>query len=59
MQSPPDRKPFAVANWKMAMTVAESQAFLRQFRDHLGDVAASVDVVLCPPYTASSRRPRT
>jgi triosephosphate isomerase len=47
-----DRKPFAVANWKMAMTVAEGQAFLRQFRDLLGDVATTVDVVLCPPYTA-------
>jgi len=49
---PSDRKPFAVANWKMAMTVAEGHAFLRRFREHLGDVAAAVDVVLCPPYTA-------
>lgn len=49
---PSHRKPFAVANWKMAMTVAEGQAFLHQFRDHLGDVAAAVDIVLCPPYTA-------
>jgi triosephosphate isomerase len=52
MGSPPDRKPFTVANWKMAMTVAEGQAFLRRFRDRLGDVATAVDVVLCPPCTA-------
>lgn len=51
MGSPPGRKPFAVANWKMAMTVAEGQTFLRRFRDRLGDVATVVDVVLCPPYT--------
>jgi triosephosphate isomerase len=52
MESPPDRKPFAVANWKMAMTVAEGQAFMGRFCDELGDVATAVDVVLCPPYTA-------
>lgn len=46
------RKPFAIANWKMAMTVAEGRRFVRAFRENLGDVAQAVDVVLCPPYTA-------
>lgn len=39
---PPDRKPFATANWKMARTIAEGQAFLRQLRHSLGDVAAGL-----------------
>ena len=47
-----NRKPFAVANWKMAMTISESLAFLRDFAAALGDLAQAVDVVLCPPYTA-------
>ncbi|MGD2177405.1 MAG: triose-phosphate isomerase [Anaerolineae bacterium] len=46
------RKPFAVANWKMAMTIAESQSFVPAFRENLGDVAGKVDIVLCPPHTA-------
>jgi triosephosphate isomerase len=48
----PRRKPFAVANWKMAMTIAESQCFVRALRENLGEVAGDIDVVLCPPYTA-------
>jgi len=47
-----DRAPFAVANWKMAMTIAEGRTFLRRFRERLGDLAGAVDVVLCPPCTA-------
>jgi len=47
-----DRKPFAVANWKMAMTIPESIAFVREFRVAAGDLTQAVDVVLCPPYTA-------
>jgi triosephosphate isomerase len=46
------RKPIAVANWKMDMTVGESRSFVRAFRENLGDVAREVDIVLCPPYTA-------
>jgi triosephosphate isomerase len=46
------RRPFAIANWKMAMTIAESRRFVHAFRENLGDVAREVDVVLCPPYTA-------
>jgi len=46
------RKPFAVANWKMAMTISESLAFVHEFRVAVGDLAHAVDIVLCPPYTA-------
>jgi triosephosphate isomerase len=46
------RKPFAVANWKMAMTIAEGLRFVRVFRERLGSLAEDIDVVLCPPYTA-------
>jgi triosephosphate isomerase len=48
----PVRKPFALANWKMAMTISESLAFVREFRAAVGDLAQAVDIVLCPPYTA-------
>jgi triosephosphate isomerase len=48
----PHRKPFAVANWKMAMTIAESQRFVRAFQRYVGNLAADVDIVLCPPCTA-------
>jgi triosephosphate isomerase len=47
-----ERKPFAVANWKMAMTIAESRRFVRDFVPEVGSAAWAVDVVLCPPYTA-------
>jgi triosephosphate isomerase len=46
------RKPLALANWKMAMTIPESLAFVRQFRAAVGALAQTVDIVLCPPYTA-------
>jgi triosephosphate isomerase len=46
------RKPFAIANWKMAMTISESLAFVREFRAAIGALEQTVDVVLCPPYTA-------
>jgi triosephosphate isomerase len=46
------RKPFALANWKMAMTISESIVFVREFHATVGDVAHAVDIVLCPPYTA-------
>lgn len=52
MEDPSERKPFALANWKMAMTVSEDVAFVREFRATIGDLAAAVDIVLCPPYTA-------
>lgn len=46
------RKPFALANWKMAMTISESQRFVYDFRAAVGDLADALDIVLCPPYTA-------
>lgn len=46
------RRPLALANWKMAMTVAEGLAFVRDLRKALGEAAQAVDVVICPPYTA-------
>jgi triosephosphate isomerase len=47
----PGRRPFALANWKMAMTISESLAFVDEFRRVAGDLIQTVDVVLCPPYT--------
>jgi len=47
-----ERKPFAVANWKMAMTIEEGRQYVREFAHRLGEVARAVDVVLCPPCTA-------
>jgi triosephosphate isomerase len=46
------RKPLALANWKMAMTIPESLAFVRELHAAVGGLAQTVDVVLCPPYTA-------
>jgi len=46
------RRPLALSNWKMAMTVAESRAFVRGFEAIAGDLLDEVDVVICPPFTA-------
>jgi triosephosphate isomerase len=46
------RKPLALSNWKMAMTVAESLSFVRDFEDMAEDLFDEVDVVICPPFTA-------
>jgi triosephosphate isomerase len=48
------RKPFALANWKMAMKISESLAFVREFKISMGNLTQLVDIVLCPPYTAIS-----
>jgi len=45
------RRPFALANWKMAMTVSESLAFVRDFRPLIEGLEEIVDIVICPPYT--------
>ncbi len=45
------RKPFAVANWKMAMTVADTVTYARTFPDVVGDLATKIDIVICPPFT--------
>ncbi len=46
------RKPLAVSNWKMAMTVAESLAFVEGMETLAGGLLDEVDVVICPPFTA-------
>jgi len=46
------RKPLALSNWKMAMTIVESLAFVRNFEAIAGDLLDRVDVVICPPFTA-------
>jgi triosephosphate isomerase len=46
------RRPLALSNWKMAMTVAESLAFMEKFEALAAHLLDIVDVVLCPPYTA-------
>lgn len=46
------RTPLALANWKMAMTVAESLAFIEDFQALAADALQTVQIILCPPYTA-------
>jgi triosephosphate isomerase len=46
------RKPFALANWKMAMTIAETISFIRKFLPLVEGLAEEVDIVICPPFTA-------
>jgi len=46
------RKPLALSNWKMAVTIVESLAFVRGFEALAGDLLDRVDVVICPPFTA-------
>ena len=50
------RKPLALSNWKMAMTVAESLAFVRDFEAIAGDLLDGVDVVICPPLCPVASR---
>jgi triosephosphate isomerase len=52
METSLTRKPLALANWKMAMTISKSLAFVEQFQIAVGTLAELVDIVLCPPYTA-------
>jgi triosephosphate isomerase len=52
MKNSSTRKAFALANWKMAMTISEALAFAREFRAAVGSLAQSLDIVLCPPFTA-------
>jgi triosephosphate isomerase len=52
MKNAPSRKAFALANWKMAMTISEALAFAGKFRAAVGSLVQSMDIVLCPPFTA-------
>ena len=46
------RKPVALANWKMAMTISESLEFSARFRNAAVHLIPLIDVILCPPYTS-------
>ena len=46
------RPPFALANWKMAMTIEEGLAFLRTFLPLVEPWVGRMTIVLCPPATA-------
>ncbi len=46
------RKPVALANWKMAMTLAQTRAFVRAFWPRVQEIADRADIILCPPCTA-------
>ena len=48
------RKKIIAANWKMNMTVSESEAFLATFLQELGS-ESSVEVVIIPPFTALAK----
>ena len=46
------RKPFALANWKMAMTIEEGKKFVTDFLERVGNLTDRAEIVLCPPFTA-------
>lgn len=46
------RRPFILANWKMAMTVQESVDFINTFKELTISCLDVVDVVIAPPFTA-------
>jgi triosephosphate isomerase len=47
-----ERKPLVAANWKMHKTRAEAREFMAEFLPGAAGLAADVDIVVCPPYTA-------
>jgi len=46
------RKQLCAANWKMHKTGDEATAFVERFMQRVDSIPRSVDVVLCPPFTA-------
>ncbi len=48
------RKKIIAANWKMNMTVAETESFLESFRLEIEDVTG-VEIVIAPPFTALAK----
>jgi len=46
------RRPVAVSNWKMAMTITESRAFVRAFEPAAARYLDTVEVIICPAMTA-------
>ena len=47
------RRPFIAGNWKMFKTRGEAQSMVQQLQELLG-ASPSVDVVVCPPFSALS-----
>lgn len=45
------RRPLVVANWKMNMTCAQTVNYLNKLMNEIEGIV-SVDVVVCPPFTA-------
>src|ERR671926_993312 len=45
------RTPFIAGNWKMHKTVAETVAYVKEFRGLVKDIA-DVEIVVAPPFTA-------
>jgi triosephosphate isomerase len=48
------RKKIIAANWKMNMTVGETESFLEDFRMEVEEVS-SVEIVIAPPFTAIAK----
>ncbi|HEY5792276.1 MAG TPA: triose-phosphate isomerase, partial [Chthoniobacterales bacterium] len=48
------RKKIIAANWKMNMTVEETETFLRDFRLEIEDVTEA-EIVIAPPFTALAK----
>jgi len=48
------RKKIIAANWKMNMTVGETESFLSDFRMEVEEVS-SVEIVIAPPFTAIAK----
>ena len=46
------RRPLIVLNWKMAITLDETRAFVAAFRAADEGRATALDLVVCPPATA-------
>jgi triosephosphate isomerase len=63
IRTPTARKPLALSNWKMAMTVAESLAFVRDFEalagDGLGVARRGRDAAIFAEIVRPSARLRT
>jgi len=48
------RKKIIAANWKMNMTLAEAESFLKDFRMEVEDVNG-VEIIIAPPFTAIAK----
>jgi len=48
------RKPIIAANWKMNMTLAETEDFYGKFTQEIGDFD-DTDIVIAPPFTALAK----